>query len=346
MPTNITSNPNGTLTIPFNGALAQFIPTNGLTGFNYKSNTGYGNLTILSNRHDLCSLTLCDLTLAHFTYIPSLGGNAFFAASFAVFILLNLLFGTRHKTWGYMVSITLGLIGEVVGYIGRILLHQNPFDPTGNNFLLYLVPLTISPAFLSAAIYLCLARIVVVYGEHLSRFRPRTYTLIFCGCDVFSLLLQAAGGGIASGANSASQTQLGINIMLAGLSAQVLSLALFAILCAEFAFRLYQQPESWNEQHAPLYRSKLFHAFLFGLSIATLTIFIRSAFRVAELSGGFRGPLANNQVSFMVLEASMIFIAAGCLTLLHPGLAFRGAWGKADFEFRGKKKSVEEVEMS
>jgi hypothetical protein len=56
----------------------------------------------------------------------------------------------------------LGLIGEVIGYIDRILLNQNPFDHTGNNFLLYLVPLTIAPAFLSTAIYLCIARIVVI----------------------------------------------------------------------------------------------------------------------------------------------------------------------------------------
>ncbi|KAE8445435.1 hypothetical protein EG329_013448 [Mollisiaceae sp. DMI_Dod_QoI] len=346
MATNYTQNPDGTLNVPFNGAQALFIPTNGLTGFNRNNNTGYGNITILENSDALCTTTLCDLTLAHFDYIPSLGGNAFYAAVFGIYILLNLIFGIHHRTWGYMAAMFFGLSGEVVGYIGRILLYQNPFDPTGNDFLIYLVCLTISPAFLSAAIYLCLARIVVVYGEHLSRFKPRTYTLIFCGCDIFSLVLQAAGGGIASGANTASQDQLGINVMLAGLSVQVASLALFASMCAEFAYRLYRNPNAWNMNHAQLYDSKLFKSFLIGLCVATLTIFIRSAFRVAELSGGFHGPLANNQVSFMVLEGAMIIIATSCLTLLHPGFCFQGAWHAADFTFL-KRKSVEsEVEMS
>ena len=132
-------------------------------------------------------------------------------------------------------------------------MHSNPFLKT--NFLMYLVTLTIAPAFLSAAIYLCLARIVVVYGEDRSRFRPRTYTIIFCTADFFALLLQAVGGAIASGASSQSsvsdvlrshvilltstQTQLGINIMLAGLSCQVASLLLFASCCTEFALRVY-----------------------------------------------------------------------------------------------------------
>jgi hypothetical protein len=337
MSSNITINPNGTLTVPFNGVQALFIPTDGITGFNRDNNTGYGNITLLENHDALCNITTCDLTLAHFDYIPSLGGNALYAAIFSIYIIANLYLGIRHKAWGYMAAMFFGLVGEVIGYIGRILLNQNPFDPTGNNFLIYLVCLTIAPAFLSAAVYLCLARIVVVYGEHLSRFRPRTYTLIFCSCDVFSLILQAAGGGIASGATTQSQDQMGINIMIAGLSFQVFSLALFAACCAEFAFRLWKNPQSWSMEHARLYESKLFKAFLCGLCAATLTIFIRSCFRVAELSGGFHGPLANNEISFMILEGAMIVIATSCLTLLHPGVGFQGMWAAANFTFRTRK---------
>jgi hypothetical protein len=89
-----------------------------------------------------------------------------------------------------------------VGWLGDHRLHsprddeQQPFD--SNNFLIYLVYLTIAPAFLSASVYLCLSRIVIIYGENVSRFRPRTYTLFFTCCDFFSLLLQAIGGAIAS----------------------------------------------------------------------------------------------------------------------------------------------------
>ena len=84
----------------------------------------------------------------------------------------------------------------------------------------------------------------------------------------------------------------------------------------------------------------LFQAFLIGLCVATLTILIRSCFRVAELSGGFHGPLANNVVSFMVLEGAMLATACLCLTILHPGACFKGEWRAANFKL-GKRSNAE-----
>ena len=39
---------------------------------------------------------------------------------------------------------------------------------------------------------------------------------------------------------------------------------------------------------------------LAGLALATLCTFARSCFRIVELSQGFSGPLANDEVTFMV----------------------------------------------
>jgi hypothetical protein len=341
--TNFTLNANGTIDLFVKGRETLFIPTNGLTGYNQNNNTAYGNLTLLEDQ-TLCSIATCDMTLAAFDYRASLPGNALYAAIFGIYLIMNIYLGIRHKTWGYMTAMSVGLVGEVIGYVGRILLWQNPFDPTGNDFLIYIVCLTISPALLSAAIYLCLARIVVVFGEDISRFRPRTYTLIFCSCDFFSLVLQATGGGMTSTAKTYSAQQTGINTMLAGLAAQVISLFIFSVMALEYAFRLYRNPTWWDTRHAALYQSRLFRVFLVGLAVATLTIFTRSTFRVAELSGGFHGSLANNQISFMILEGAMVTIACSCLTLLHPGIAFQGHWADADFKFRlGKGRELEKM---
>ena len=62
------------------------------------------------------------------------------------------------------------------------------------------------------------------------------------------------------------------------------------------------------------------------LASATLTIYVRSCFRVAELRGGFDGSLANNQVLFMVLEGAMVSYAAIILTIMHPGPVFKHFW--------------------
>jgi len=224
---------------------------------------------------------------------------------------------------------------EIIGYVGRVMLHSSPFN--NNDFLMYLVTLTIAPALLTAAIYLCLARIVTVYGAHLSFFKPRTYTVVFCTCDFISLVLQAVGGAIASISNTLSGKNLGKNIMLAGLGFQVFSLILFLLCSGEFAFRVIKNKGSWNPRYINLLHSGLFKSFLVGLFVAVVTIFARSVYRCVELSGGFNGSLfVSDEALFMVLEGVMIVIATTCLTVLHPAVCFQGAWHEANFAFRTK----------
>ncbi|RDL39273.1 Uncharacterized protein BP5553_03613 [Venustampulla echinocandica] len=303
----------------------------------------YGNITLFFNPH-LCTLDTCDLTLASFLYRPTLPGNAIFAGLFALLFIPQLFFGIKHKTWGYMTAMSFGLIMECVGYIARVMIHNNPFNH--DMFLMYLILLTIAPAFLTAAIYLCLARIVTVYGEDCSRFKPRTYTLIFCTCDLISLVLQALGGGIASTANTQSSSDLGKNIMLAGLIFQVVSLVLFAICCGEFAFRVWSGKGSRNPTYTWLTQTGLFKGFLIGLFVSSVTIFARSIYRCAELAGGFDGDLfKNDEALYMIMEPTMIAVACICLTVFHPAVAFKGVWHEANFTFRTKKGALENGRM-
>ncbi|TVY38467.1 Sphingoid long-chain base transporter [Lachnellula subtilissima] len=282
-----------------------------------------------------CTLALCPLSEAHFTYIPTLYGNAVLAGIFAIYAVIQLFFGIRFKTWGYMIAMIIGLLLEAVGYLSRVRMHYNPF--TKMPFILQLVGLTIGPAFLSAAIYLCLGRIIVIYGVHISRLRPRSYTLIFMGCDTISLLLQSAGGAIASGANTQKASDLGINIMIAGLVSQVISLSVFVILCADFAIQARRRWTEREAKHFELRQTFFWKAFLCGLVVATFTIYVRSCFRVAELWKGFHSSLANNEVIFMILEGGMLFIATTCQTIFHPHYAFQGRWTDANFGM-GKQK--------
>lgn len=233
--------------------------------------------------------------------------------------------------------LTIAKVLEAIGYVARVLIHNNPFD--NNMFLMYLVTLTIAPALLTAAIYLCLARIVHVYGAHLSFFKPRTYTLVFCGCDLISLVLQALGGALASMADTVSQSNLGKNIMLAGLGFQVFSLILFAACCLDFGLRVWKNQGRWNPRYVDLVRSKFFKCFLVGLVIAVVTIFARSVYRCAELSGGFNSHLfTSDEAMFMILEGLMIVLATTCLTVFHPAVAFKGTWHEANFTFRTRKE--------
>ena len=150
--------------------------------------------------------------------------------------------------------------------------------------------------------------------------------------------------------------------MIAGLGWQVASIFLFMICCGDLAWRVYQRRDKIDPASQALRSMWRFKVFLGGtlhnpflqagatftnvvfcvaLGIATLAIFIRSCFRVAELSQGFHGPLANQEVTYMILEGAMIVIATTALTACHPGLAFAGQWSAANFTLKGRKKRTQ-----
>jgi RTA1 like protein len=145
----------------------------------------------------VCTLKTCSVAKWGFIhYRPSMPGNILFLSILSILAIGQLYLGIRYKTGLVCVSMLLGLSSEVLGYIARVLLNGNPFMRA--YFLWYLICLTLGPVFMAAAIYLCLGRIVIVYGEEISRIRARTYTVIFMGCDILSLVVQAVGGGMAA----------------------------------------------------------------------------------------------------------------------------------------------------
>ncbi|BCS01482.1 RTA1 domain-containing protein [Aspergillus luchuensis] len=298
------------------------------------TNTTTNSTTSLSPS-DYCTLTTCPLSSAYINYIPSLAGNIIYAAIFTTLLIAQLILGIRYRTWGYLTGLSGGLLLEIIGYVGRIQMHYNPFRFTP--YLEYLICLTIAPALLSASIYICLTRIITLYcgatkNYGLSLLQPKTYTYLFITCDLISLTLQAAGGAITSTADAdqADLAQTGVNIMIAGLASQVVSLVLFMGLCGEFAYRVWKKKNFYrlngDARMRDIRGNRLWRGFLGGLSLATITIFIRSVFRVAELKGGFHSKLANDEVEFMVLEGAMIVLATSAMTVMHPGFCFGGLW--------------------
>lgn len=147
----------------------------------------------------------------------------------------------------------------------------------------YLVGLTIAPAFLSASIYLCLSRIIVIFGRNISRFRPAVYTITFICFDIFSLILQAAGGAIAASSDEDSQSQTGVNIMIAGLAFQVVSLFLFMCMCADFAFSVWRNKLSLDPAHSVLRHTAKFRAFLVGMFFSLACGNVRTDFDLSAL---------------------------------------------------------------
>jgi hypothetical protein len=197
-----------------------------------------------------------------------LPGNLFFAIVFGILFLINIPLGIYYRTWGILVSMGFGLALEVAAYVFRTLIHYDDFNR--DLLVTYLYCVTLGPAFLSAAIYLCLARIVVAYGQSNSRPNRRTYALCFVFGDFLALSLQGAGGGMAV---VPEVSDYGIKTMIAGLVFQVASLLAFALACADFALCVYQGKGSFNPAFTTLRHSRQWTCFLWGKSPSRLSHF-------------------------------------------------------------------------
>lgn len=118
--------------------------------------------------------------------------------------------------------------------------------------------------------------------------------------------------------------------MIAGLSFQVLTLLLFILATADFALRVRRRSRSLGaaalDQSAAAVatrRSMRFRGLLAALALATVCIFWRSVYRVAELSGGWDGPLMGDQGMFIGFEGVLIVVACLGLNVFHPSFCFR-----------------------
>jgi len=277
---------------------------------------------------DVCgfppTLDNCPIEYSYYGYRPSLAANAVLLALFAIALILHVFQGIKYKTWGFLIAMFWGNLAEIIGYVGRIGMWKNPFEM--NPFLIQICCLTIAPAFLCAGIYLCLARIVIVFGEKLSRIPPKGYQYIFIFCDFVSLVLVGAGGGTASVKSQDNEDPtIGNNLMLAGLSFQVFTLAIFILASLEYGLRVFRNQSQMtnNPVHMKLRNSWQFKGFLFALTLATILLFIRNVYRVVELAGGWGSTLSQNQPLFIVLEGVMVILAVFVLNAFHPGACFQ-----------------------
>jgi len=292
----------------------------------------------------------CPISSSYYFYRVNLAANVIFITIFGISLIAFLVtYGITRRATAFTFAMAAGVILEVIGYAGRIMSWQNQW--LQNGFLIQIVCLTIAPAFMAGGLYLCLRRIVYAFGPENSRIQPESYTRIFIPCDLVSLLLQAAGGGLASSASHQDKSPvIGDNIMVAGLSFQVLTLGVFMALCLDFAHRTYTRHRDLGAMNAldqspvfvSLRNSRRFKGFLFALTIATICIFWRSVYRVVELGEGWTGNLIRKQWLFVGFEGVLVGVACLLLNVFHPALCFKeGVEGLGGL---GSKKKMQKLE--
>lgn len=75
-----------------------------------------------------CTTSTCPASFRQIAYTPSLAGNAFYLSIFCLALVAQLFLGIRYKTWGFLAGMIGGLGLEILGYLARMKLHDNPFS--------------------------------------------------------------------------------------------------------------------------------------------------------------------------------------------------------------------------
>ncbi|ODV88049.1 hypothetical protein CANARDRAFT_5354 [[Candida] arabinofermentans NRRL YB-2248] len=257
---------------------------------------------------------------------PSLGGNVALLVVMGIFLAFHIAAGVFYKEWWLFSCWTIGLILEVLGYVGRVMSSHDV--SSFNGYILQIVCLILGPSFIMAGLYYTLAQLTVVMGEYYSRLKPMQYTLIFVICDLIGIVIQAVGGAMAaSSVYEFSSSRPGANIMVGGIAVQVASMSLFQALWYDFLYACYKERKATGDAHfVKRYQfvrdNKLFTALIWSISLSVLFIYVRSIYRLIELAQGFSGHLAVTEIYFFILESLMMCLAILLITVLYPGFVY------------------------
>ncbi|GMM35725.1 hypothetical protein DASC09_030500 [Saccharomycopsis crataegensis] len=279
---------------------------------------------------------------------PGIAGNAVFLALFLVLVISHLFLALKYKQRWLGLCLFLGELLEILAYGGRLGSHNNPYDR--GLYILQMFGTTIAPIFIVAGYYYLFAKFVVIYGIKYSIFKnPIMYSYLFMSCDLFSLILQGGGGGVASAESSShSNSKVGIHIMIGGLVFQVVSMTVFLIFWCLFFYRIYFQSDKeidpmivktqkksfnhtsykdhlFNPEFQELRGNKNFQRLPVVVTIGFMAIFIRCCYRVAELCQGWSGYLIIHEAFILVFDAMFMFFSCAIITWpYYPGSVFQG----------------------
>ncbi|KAK4167971.1 RTA1 like protein-domain-containing protein [Cladorrhinum sp. PSN259] len=284
-----------------------------------------------------CYPFMPDILKPVYGYRPTLGAGITFDVLFALVMIGHFLMLALYRKWTSFLF-AVGSLTELLGWVGRTWSATCPYNQ--NAFLMQITTLILAPTFYSAALYVLLAILINSLGRQTSLLSPKLYALIFCTCDVLSLIIQAIGGGMAAQATNrkGGDTAPGTHTMVAGIVFQLFTMTIFAGLVCDFLRRVFvlqqrqQQGQSTStgnineegrERKNGLLLTKRMKLVLGSMFVAFIMIYVRSIYRTIELAEGWSGHLITHEGYFIALDAALMFVAAAVWLMMDPAVLLR-----------------------
>ncbi|KAJ7854663.1 RTA1-domain-containing protein [Mycena leptocephala] len=256
------------------------------------------------------------LRILEYGYVPHEYVAVLFISLFGLSTLLHIGQAKFYRMWWLFPTICLCGIGELIGWSGRLWSSFSPnlHDP----FMMQVVSTVISPTPLIAVNFVLLSWIVTQLGPCYARLSPTSYTVVFVTSDVVALLVQAAGGSIASGANdSLAHSWARISCSQESSSSSLHSMCTAASLPISLAvYNDHPLKIRTSDRRALTAATR---RMICALAFSTLLLFIRSIYRIIELGSGWHGRIMRTERYFIVLDGGMVLLAMLSMNFAHPG---------------------------
>ncbi|KAL5634202.1 hypothetical protein ACGC1H_006130 [Rhizoctonia solani] len=262
-----------------------------------------------------------------FNYVPTEWVCVTFLALFGITTAGHLLQALLSRTKYMIPTLVLCGVGELLGWAGRYWGHVSPHN--GDPFIMQTTSTIIAPSFMIAAMFLILPNIVNELGAEYSRMPARLYSMIFISADVIALVIQAAGGAMASIADTPDGAEWGGQIMLGGIVIQLVAVLLCTILDIRFVLRFalnrparLKTMDERRKHAGRIVAPRGIVWMLVGLAVATVFIIIRSIYRIVELTNGW-GTIISTEKWFNWFDGAPIVVVMFTFNVFHPGYLLR-----------------------
>lgn len=273
--------------------------------------------------------TACSDNDAHiiiYGYTPHLSLCLIALVTFFLAGLAHIFLLIRHRTWSFS-PLAVGCVMEVLGYVFRTLASQK--DPYAvSYFVAQYFLIVVAPVFISASIYVCLSQLLAYaqsVGAYTRTWLSRKMILaLFISIDAITTILQVTGAGLVGHAESSGgNPSIGNNILTAGLAVQTLAFTCFLTLLVAFRISIGKDKKA---DSAIIKRKDMF---ILAVFVASLAIYLRTIFRLAESAQGFFNSINTDETLFGVLEFAPVAVAVVVLAVWHPGVWVRRDHGEA-----------------
>jgi len=285
---------------------------------------------------------------ALYQYNPSLAAAIVFALFFGLLTVAHIGLAVVHRKRFCWVLIT-GAIWEFVSFILRALGTRNQ----QNEALVILSTLLflLAPLWINAFVYMTAGRLVYFLHPRKKLWRIEAVKIgrWFVGLDIFSFIVQAAGGVMMNPQAGAKTNGYGKNVYMVGVGVQQVFILMFLALIIRFHLDMLRverqgREDTESDRRAGTVRWKLLTYTLYAVLVLITT---RIIFRLIEFSAGVKGAtnvLVGTEGYVLGLDAVPMVLALVLLAAVHPGIVLKGPG--SEFPSRKERKAVKKARIA